>query len=292
MRGAADRMAFTPDGRRLAVAFITSSRDGDQQKNLIVVEPESGRELLRLGPMANGSGPRLALSPDGRAIAWAAENEVRIYELVTGQVRSKLPTPNIEVHSLALSDDGRTLAVAGPGWPVILWDLAGEAITESPLDWEAAWRDLAQPDAANAYRAARRMQRTPAEAVAFLSGKLKPAAPPDPATLAKAVAMLDAPAFADRQKALKELRSMGELAIPELTRVLEATESAEVRERIEGLLKQGHKPTPEAIRAVRAVELLEWLNTAEAKAFVKSLAGGAEGALQTREAMAARDRMK
>ncbi len=292
VRGPADRMAFAPDGRRLAIAFTTSSRDGDQQKNLIVVEPESGRELLRLGPMSNGSGARLALSPDGRAAAWAAENEVRIYELVTGQVRAKLPTPNNDVHSLALAGDGRTLAVAGPGWPVILWDMAGEPIPESPLDWDAVWRDLLLMDAIVAYRAARRMQRTPAEAVAFLRGKLKPAAPPEPAALANALASLDAPAFADRQKASKDLRAMGELAIPELTRVLEATESAEVRERIEGLLKLGHKPTPEAIRAVRGVELLEWLNTADAKAFVTALAGGAEGALQTREAAAARARMK
>lgn len=292
LRGSTDRIAFTPDGRCLAIAFISSIRDGDLKKNLIVVEPESGRELLRLGPMSNGSGPRLALSPDGRTAAWAVENEVRIYELVTGQVRSKLPTPNNDVHSLALAGDGRTLAVAGPGWPVILWDLAGDAIPESPTDWDASWRELAGPDAGIAYKAARRMQRTPAVAVEFLRGKLKPAAPPEPAALAKALASLDAPAFADRQKSSKDLRAWGELAQPELARVLEATESAEVRERIEALLKLVNRPTPEAIRATRAVELLEWMNTPDAKTLVTALAAGAEGALQTREAVAARARMK
>jgi PQQ-like domain len=294
VRGPADRMAFTPDGRRLAVAYITTTRDGDQQKNLLVVEPESGRELLRVGPLPNGSGPRLALAPDGRTVAWAVEHEVRVYELLTGQMRGKFAAPNLEAHAVGLSGDGRTMAVAGAGWPVILWDLSGESEPArlQPEEWDAAWRDLAGSDALKAYRSARRMRRTPAEAVRFLTGRLKPAASPDAAVLARAVAALDAPAFVDRQKASKDLRALGELAIPELTRVLDSTDSAEVRERIETLLKQGHKPTPEAIRAVRAVELLDWLRTPDARSLLSTLAGGAEGALQTREAIAARDRSK
>jgi PQQ-like domain len=294
VRGPADRMAFVPDGRRLAVAFITTTRDGDQQKNLLVVEPESGRELLRVGPLPNGSGPRMAMAPDGRTVAWAVEHEVRVYELLTGQLRGRFAAPQLEAHAVALAGDGRTVAVAGAGWPVILWDLSGESEPAAlqPEEWDGAWRDLAGTDTAKAYRSARRMRRTPAEAVRFLAGRLKPAAAPDGAALARSVAALDAPAFADRQKASKDLRALGELAIPELTRVLESTDSAEVRERIETLLKQGHKPTPEAIRAVRAVELLEWLRTPDARSLLLALAGGAEGAIQTREAIAARDRTK
>lgn len=294
LRGPAERLAFTPDGRGLAIAFTTTTRDGDQQKNLLIGEPETGRELLRVGPVANGSGPRMALAADGRTAAWTVDGEVRVYELLTGQVRSKLALGNQDAPAVALAADGRTLAVAGAGWPVIRWDLTGdsEPVGLRAEEWEAAWRDLIGADATKAYRSARRMARVPAEAVRFLKERVKPAAPPDAAALARALANLDAPAFADRQKASKDLRALGELAVPELTRVLESTDSAEVRERIETLLKQGRKPTPETIRAVRAVEILEWMGTAEARSVIRELAGGAAGAMQTREAMAARDRMK
>ena len=119
-----------------------------------------------------------------------------------------------------------------------------------------------------------------------------PAAPPDPAVVAKLTAGLDAPAFADREAAAKELRTLGELAVPDLTRVLETTDSAEVRQRIEGLLAAVGKPTAETARHVRAVEVLEWVGTADAKALLKALAAGADGSRQTQEARAALSRMK
>jgi hypothetical protein len=43
---------------------------------------------------------------------------------------------------------------------------------------------------------------------------------------------------------------------------------------------------------VRAVETLERVGTPEARAVLEHLAGGAEGALQTREARAACERLK
>lgn len=295
VRGPAERLSLTPDGRHLAVAYITVNRDGDQMKNLLVMDSTDGKEFLRLGPMVNASGPRMALAADGRTIAWATEDAILVYELISGQIRSKLALPKHEVHALALDRDGRTVALAGSGWPVILWDMAGETPLEpltTAASWEAAWSELASHNASDAYRAARRIQLNPTEAVRFLRSKLKPAAPPDAAILAQAIANLDAPAFADRQQASKDIRKFGELAIPELSRVLDATESAEVRNRIESLLHQGQKPTSESIRAVRSVELLEWLQLPESKALLEQLATGAKGALQTREAVAARTRFR
>ncbi|QEL14914.1 WD40 repeat domain-containing protein [Limnoglobus roseus] len=295
IRGPLDRMAISPDGRRLAFAFITNSRQSNLEKNLIVVDPEAGTELLRLGPMAKGEDLRLALSSDGRTVAWHMSSELRIYELLTGQLRARLPAPKDDLHGIALAGDGRTLAAAGPGWPVILWDIAG-GVTFHPLsappEWEAAWAALAKPDAMSAYHAARRMVLTPVEAAAFLKQKLSPTTPPDPGVLAKWIGKLDAPAFVDRQQAVKELQTFGELAVPELKRTLEATESAEARQRIEKLLTASAKPTPEAVRTIRAMEALEWLGTADAKAIVKALAAGAEGSRQTQEARTALGRMK
>jgi outer membrane protein assembly factor BamB len=291
--GPAERLELTPDGSRLAVAFTTSDTESNVKKNLLVLEAETGTALLKLGPAAKDEGSPFALSTDGRTAVWQDRNELHVYELLTGQVRAKLPMSR-PVHALALAGDGRTLAAAAAGWPVIMWDIAGGA-TFAPLtaeEWPAAWEQFAKPDGVKAYQFARRMHATPAEAVAFLKAKLTPAAPPDPAVLAKWIGKLDAPAFADRQRAVKELRSLGELAVPELRRVLETTESAEVRERIEKLLSADAKPTPDAVRSARAVEVLEWIGTPAAKAALKAAAAGAEGSRQTREAAAALARMK
>ncbi len=294
IKGPAEILSFTPDGRRLAIAFMTTNRDGDQQKNLLVIETETGRELLRTTCTSPNSQPRLAFSPSGHTIAWVAGNEIVVYELLTGSVRSRLPVAQAGVHAVALAADGFTMAVAGPGWPVILWDLAGpsELQPASSTDHVQIWHDLLNPDSAAAYRAARRLTRAPQSAVEFLQTKLKPAAEPDHEMLAQTIANLGAPAFSTRQQASKDLRDMGELVSGNLTQALETTESAEVRQRIERLLKQLDKPNSESVRCLRAIEILEWIGTSAARGLISELARGASGSKMTQEAIRTRDRMQ
>ena len=164
------------------------------------------------------------------------------------------------------------------------------SLAKTPTDRDRLWDELAG-ESAVAYRAAIRMQSEPAEAVEFLKRKLPPAAPPDLTSLTRWIDDLDAPAFAVRDRAMRELKRLGELAEPTLTRVLQETDSVEVKERIEILLADCPKLTPDAIRVLRAIELLEWIGTPPAKAVLKRIASGAEGAKQTREAVATLSRM-
>jgi len=77
----------------------------------------------------------------------------------------------------------------------------------------------------------------------------------------KLVDGLDAPTFADREAARKELERLGPLVVPALTVVARETTSAEVRKRIGDLLGKLDQPTltGEPLRQARAVEMLEWI---------------------------------
>src|SRR5262249_16604732 len=90
---------------------------------------------------------------------------------------------------------------------------------------------------------------------------------------------LDNERFEVRQAALKGLEQLGELAEPSLRKALRGQPSAEVRLRAEQLLARiaGAFTTPEQLRQLRAVETLEHLGTAEARALLEALAPGALG---------------
>jgi hypothetical protein len=96
-----------------------------------------------------------------------------------------------------------------------------------------------------------------------------------------------------RKKAMEELEKLGELAVPALEKVLASDPALETRKRVEEVLGKvlGTALTGERLRLVRAVEVLEGLGSAEAKQVLQTLAGGAPGALPTREAQAALARL-
>jgi DNA-binding beta-propeller fold protein YncE len=89
-------LAFTPDGRRL---LVTGARD----KELVLIDPETGRELSRL---RFGSPPRtLAVSPDGQraAVFLPQEGQVVIVRLTDGSAparESAIPIPAAVVEML------------------------------------------------------------------------------------------------------------------------------------------------------------------------------------------------
>ena len=94
--------------------------------------------------------------------------------------------------------------------------------------------------------------------------------------------------FRHAQKAVEELAKFGATAGPALRKALNDTSSAEVRQRLSGLLEKIGEPGihPEELRSVRAVEALELIHTDAAKELLKGLAEGAPGASLTREAAA------
>src|SRR5207302_2531801 len=100
--------------------------------------------------------------------------------------------------------------------------------------------------------------------------------------------------FAKRQKAMKALASLHEVAEGALESVLQGDPPTELRLRVQQLLervKRGDAPA-ERLRALRAVEVLEMIGTAEARQVLRALARGAARDLLTEQAQAATERLK
>src|SRR5262249_17078692 len=96
-----------------------------------------------------------------------------------------------------------------------------------------------------------------------------------------------------RERAVRELARLEGQAEQPLRRALEKKPTPEMEKRLKALLDQlatGPSAGPE-LRVVRAMELLEQLDTSEARQLLDELSSGAGGALVTEEAKAALRRL-
>jgi HEAT repeat protein len=93
------------------------------------------------------------------------------------------------------------------------------------------------------------------------------------------IADLDSEDPAVRERASGELRALGEEIEGQLQAAVKTVPSPEARTRLKALLdlSEGSLVTqaPEARRQIRAIEVLERIGTAEARAVLKELAAGA-----------------
>jgi WD40 repeat protein len=141
-----DHLAFSPDGRRIA------SAGGPWVK---VWETATARELLSLTLKVQGQ--RLLFTPngrrlitlDGRDYGYGASNvggrqlfkieprkaTLTVWDAATGKKLHTLAEGLEHVRDLALSPDGRHLAVAGPVATVRVWDLASGKATNTLTVW-------------------------------------------------------------------------------------------------------------------------------------------------------------
>jgi hypothetical protein len=128
----------------------------------------------------------------------------------------------------------------------LIWDVSEHLNAKTtalpPTELDRCWDDLGGTDAVRAYRAVRRLTKSPSEAVGFLRGHLQPAAAADVKRFASLIAGLDSDAFAEREKAMRELERHAGQAEPLLRKALEAGPSPEVRRRIETLLSKLQGP--------------------------------------------------
>lgn len=101
-------------GRGLASAPITA---------------ENAPRLAALAEIGLGRLTGIALAPDGRALAAASTTGVRLYDPLTLEITSSLPTGGVDL--LAYTDEGATLTVVA-GRRVVKWDIAqGRQAAES-----------------------------------------------------------------------------------------------------------------------------------------------------------------
>lgn len=295
--GWASALAFSHNGRYLAGG---ESDPGAETVDVQVWETATGKERLELaGHKEFISG--VAWSPDDRMLATASrarergtgDQGVMLWEFATGEQRLRI-TGQRAISSVAFSPEGRRLAVASHDGPVLVHDLmylhAHEPLTDAAL--QATWTDLAGKDAAAAWHSMIRLIADPARTVGFLRGHLQPARAPDTSAIRRLIIDLDSRRFATRAKANAELEKLGRLAEPALRRALAGHPSAEVRSRVERLLQDLEKRNTEDLRDLRAAEILERIDTAEARELLSLLASGSPLATLTTAAQSAVDRLK
>jgi WD40 repeat protein len=281
-------LIVSPDGRRLVV----SARWGLRMYDL-----RTGEEVRFFSVF--GRIDSVAFSPDGKLLVAGGVQDFRLWDVATATVLAEREGHRCDgVGAVAFSADGRTLATGGSDTTVLLWDVAAlvkQAITLEPRAAELAdlWEALAADDATRAYEAQVRLTQHPNRATALLSERLKPATAPTAARLSRLVADLEAEEFEVRQRALHELRDLGELAEPALRKALAGKPSSELRRQIELLLDRLSAPVaePAQARELRAVELLETVGTTEAQAVLQNLARGVPEVELTRQAQAALRRL-
>jgi WD40 repeat protein len=305
-------LAFSADGKFLAVGGNLGGIGGVQGPAVELLDAATGKQAHRLEGQV-GQVSAMVFGPDGRTLAVGTTEFVSdgkmstptygvlVWELASGQVRVRYRGHRGVVSCLAYAPDGRTLASGGSDTSVLLWDLAGDASrpTEPAKlgaeEWKALWADLAGADAQRAWQAVRQLRAAAAQAMPLLSQQLRPVKD-NPATaeqIARLIADLNSKRFPVREKAQKALADLGPPAVGPLRAALKAPGSEEQRARIEKILEKLEKLrlSPEDLRVARTVEALEQMATAEARALLAVLAGGAPGALVTREARGALRRL-
>jgi WD40 repeat protein len=288
-------LVFTAGGDKVMV----------RTKDLSVWETATGRPLARwerVVPRGEDIEQSQAASPDGRFVVSDDFGLPRLLEVATGEpVRSLSGREGHRggVAAAAFLDGGRRLATAGTDNTILIWDwLELLALLTAPPDGGAArqrdwWADLESPKAEIGVRAVARLARAPADALPLLRKGLKPVPARDARRVELLVALLEDDDFKKRDAARQELEKLGELAEPELRAALKSP-TLDLRKQVEGILGRLDTPAcdPGTLRSVRAIQVLEYIGTAEAREVLAALTRGEALARQTKEAQAALNRLE
>jgi RNA polymerase sigma factor (sigma-70 family) len=278
-------MAFSPDGRLLVSA--------GEKESAFVWETATGKRVAALPDGLPIGTSAVAFSRNGRFLATALpEGPIRLWEVATWTARNEFKGHRDRPTALTFAPGGQLLS-GSLDTTVLAWDIRPPRVAVSvPL--ESAWNDLAKMEAGEAFKTEGSFLAAPAEAVKLFAEKVKPVEALDPKRIQRLLDDLDSDQFAVRQRASAQLEKMGELAGPALRKALEGEPSPEARRRIEEVLKKTDSIAPqgELLRSLRAIEVLELIGTAEAKAVLQALANGTPGARVTRAAKESLHRMR
>ncbi|HEX3148228.1 MAG TPA: sigma-70 family RNA polymerase sigma factor [Gemmataceae bacterium] len=281
-----DSLVLSPDGSLAAcIASIGWKPEDRAADQIALFDGRTGKVVRHLGSKHTHGYHRITFSADGRLLAAADGNDVRIWETATGkELRSYSGHRNF-IETLSFSGNGRRLASASHDSTVLIWDLtAGMKNT-----FTDAWADLLSPDAITAYAAIFRLSEAVVDdTLPLLRKNLRALTPAEADRMRQWIADLNSDQFRIRDKAFKELAELGPLAGTALQSAMAKKPSAETANRIEQLQAKliGPPSTGEVLRTWRALAVLEMKSTPSAIAFLKELAAGDADGWLTAEAKA------
>jgi hypothetical protein len=276
--GNARCFAFGPGGKLLAVG------GEDNEVHLWDRTPAWRKKIGSLTGLHNPPA-RLSCAAAGSALAAvnADGTTIRVWDLARQRMRRQITHNRGRVGCLALSPDGKLLATTGRnGNALLLWNVATRELTQqgpppelSARDLAGLWTDLADKDYDKSEAAWHKLAAAGDRAIPFLKERIRPIAVPhlDRKQVEKLLAELDSDRYVTREKATRELMSLGELAIVPLERLLEKPSSGEAERRARIVLKKVSEPvlTPDRLRALQVLELLEQVRSPKAIAQLREI---------------------
>src|SRR5262249_4748996 len=137
----AEAVAFSPDGRLLAVGGMVENAKGQllfHHGVVRVCDTANGRELFTI--LGHGEPvTTLVFSPDGKFLATAsADHTARLWDAVTGREVRVFKGHVGTVTAVAFSPDGKLLATGSGDKTARLWDVATGEVRRRLLDHSAA----------------------------------------------------------------------------------------------------------------------------------------------------------
>lgn len=282
---------FSPDGRHLAA--------WDAVGNIFVFDVRLGTIIRRM-QASEAEAPELvvAFSADGKRLAAGDDDGgILVWDLSTGDALATFDRHEAGVTGLAFSPDGRWLASTSQDGTTLVWGVPGVARAKQadPVvgGFDEAIKLLASSDPTHAQRAMEYLYRRPADAIKLFQERIAiPHATPD-AKIASLLAELGNDDFPVRQAAMKDLEAIGGEAVPALREAAEKSPSPEVRKLAGELMGRFESAVlrAEELRVLRAVEVLEGIGSADARALLAKWSAGPKGHRMTNEAAAALARL-
>ena len=124
-------IAFSPDGQTLAVGTRTNRIDGGKLQLWNFRRGVHETDLLGYEhPIGNPYIATLMYSPDGKTLASGSNEDIRLYDIETGEERQILKGHTDVVQSIDYSPDGSLLASGGRDGTILIWDSIDEFYEE------------------------------------------------------------------------------------------------------------------------------------------------------------------